>query len=1271
MEVLQRSKSAASAHEPARLRLLAPLAVPGMVLGMALVLMLIFPKKALIEQLSQQRQSNPLTVSYLVNLLRTEPDNHELRMMLVRQKMLLGNWPEARAALAEARRYESRGDARLDVRNADLLDYEIANAETFSAPEGSPARAAGIERIRQTLKRLAAYSWDAAMLQTLATRSVALGETKIALGFYKKIAASGARQAADPRLYAEAAKIAVGEGEYALAAELYFEAQDKARDIALKRQYFLDALKTLQSGNLLIPALEAAQRHIGELGEDDDALYFLARLAQAAGDHRRAEDYAKRLLRMVQAPADRNAAVRLLALLGDLLVPSAYAGEKTETATRPAGIRPFDEKKYAAAYDIFLAARSLENAYQVAHAAVAAHPDDLLWRGRLAQVSEWTRRSMEALQNWRVIAEKTQSAAAWQAVLRLAPGLGDFNLAIAAWKRQAETKGLTRPQWDALIDLYEQQGNPDAAIALLRRQYARSRAVFLLEREVQLLENTRRSDETIKALTSLIEVAGATQERVVKLATLKLAKGDFQGGFDALWHYQDQVPEKDGEFWRLLGDLAWRLQKDEAALKAYRTLAAAPLSKEDIHRTLIDMLRADYPDEAARLAESTAYRFKKPEYLVTALEIFQAKNNLAAMRNLLLGIPPEVLKKLEDNVDFLAQRAQYRQFVGLFDAALQDYRKAMALKPRDLTLEINYTWLLIDRQKVAELRKWLPHILEEAKNLEYSKLVSAIYLALNEPARAVPFLAAQAREHRTDFLWLVNYADTLELAGRKGEAQPIHIYAWNGLREQLLKENAKPTLRDQRVLIYARMLTRFYPGNPSLHVMRLLMRQDRLDQAAPAKSTDPVAALATQREDAQMKILALTWALSTEQNEAAKAWLWNSNAMRLAGPRWAEVPLALADNDLDRLNSLLESGGDIPLQDHIEAQKRLSQLREAQSLVFDAADKAPDDDALHEQYGEVFYATVPKIKVEVRPFRQGVVLGQQETASVELWLTPHLKIEPFVSLTRQHSTDQALLPNLPQTDRSTGISLLYQQPWGSAGFKLGQRSAMESFSFSRLDLASARFNRMEGAAALMRNELAGETSPLAAGGMKDQAEFSATYHPGRREYIRAKLWKSNYFTQQNRQALGSGKGLDWEAGHYWRLEYPDLVLRLHGSIQRYAIDDNARTLSNPLAPAAVDPTALFLPTNNQQYGISLGIGNSAQETYRRGWRPFANIGLNRSSAGETGHNLSLGASGSVLGDDFMSLRYENSRGGTNTTGDMSWSIWLNYRYLMSPLGRFW
>ena len=87
-------------------------------------------------------------------------------------------------------------------------------------------------------------------------------------------------------------------------------------------------------------------------------------------------------------------------------------------------------------------------------------------------------------------------------------------------------------------------------------------------------------------------------------------------------------------------------------------------------------------------------------------------------------------------------------------------------------------------------------------------------------------------------------------------------------------------------------MTQFAPGDPSLAVIRHVLRQDATSSGLTGL-------------DAAARELALSWAVSTDQDEAAKAWLWQRYGRTLAKPAWAEVSVALVQNDVDTLERLL------------------------------------------------------------------------------------------------------------------------------------------------------------------------------------------------------------------------------------------------------------------------------------------------------------------------------------------------------------------------------
>lgn len=73
------------------------LAVAGMVV---VALVQLFPRQELMERLRAEPRNDELSVSYLANLLTSEPDNDELRMLLAERHFALKQADRAEAALS-------------------------------------------------------------------------------------------------------------------------------------------------------------------------------------------------------------------------------------------------------------------------------------------------------------------------------------------------------------------------------------------------------------------------------------------------------------------------------------------------------------------------------------------------------------------------------------------------------------------------------------------------------------------------------------------------------------------------------------------------------------------------------------------------------------------------------------------------------------------------------------------------------------------------------------------------------------------------------------------------------------------------------------------------------------------------------------------------------------------------------------------------------------------------------------------------------------------
>ncbi len=1237
--------SSTAIPERARLRLTSPWALLGLAVAVVVALVLVFPRQRLIEQTAQE-PADALNVNYLKNLLRTDPENSELRLTLAGKQVELGNFDDAIFALGFI--YKS-GDAAAR-RRAKWLDFQIQLKKVEALPADASGRRREDARLREQFEAVIADETKTPQLIELAELALRLGLRDISAGLYQRIAAGGSEVSLE---WLEAsARVVLGDGNYPLAATLYFTAQNRAHALEDQRRYLLAGLRTLQSGNLLREALAAADRQAAGFEGDDATLLFLIQLARAANDLPRAERYVKKLLRM----SDRVPAPPWLRSLANWLVASAVAAESARQSVPPAGMRPFDDANYKLAYEIFLANRNLHDAYRVADAAVQQAPHDLTWRERLAQVAEWDGKPAVALQQWLHIARLSNRPEAWQTVLRIAPGANDDAALLLAQQYFAERGDPGDAQWRAIVDAYERMGQPREGVAYLERQYARRPRTVLLESIAMLLDRSGDLAAAVAGYRRLIEKEGATTPRVAKLASLLILSGDFRVAYNLLDRHRARVAAEDAAYWKLLGDLAWQLQDDAGAQSGYRALAdSGKAAAEDIAR-LVMLLRPRQPELAASAAEAAYARFGQSRFMLLALDIHTQQRDRAALRRIFSALSAVTEQSLAGEGNFLLMRAEFHVATGSHELALADYRRALAQDPANTSARIAILWIMIDRKQLAPLRREVAAAMARGKDdAAYDGVFAAAWLTLKEPVRALAYFSRQLAQNRDDYLWLLNYADALEHGGQGGMAWRVRRHAWTTVRRAVA--GAGRAAPQALLEAHARLAIQFEPGDAGLVVVRNLLRQDRSSGTA-----EPAAGRTRDGLNAATSELILSWALSNEQTAAARAWLWNQYGRNLAKPLWAEVSVALAENDMDTLERVLAGASDgISPADRVELARRTQQIELAQSLAFAALEAKPDDDVLHLQLSDAILVTAHQMEAGQTQFQRGVLEGRDRTAGVHVWLTPRLRLSLTMRSIDQNTSHTTVLTGVPGHDRQFTVAALLQHAEGRTEIGVYQREAMASLTGLRATHQRRFGQRLRARVGLATNERSLETTLLAVAGMKDQADIGIDYALSRREYLRGELFGARYYTQGS-TSIGSGRGLNWELGHRIRTEYPDFAVRLAGSVHRYAASGAGDGLTALLNPAGTIPGArFFLPQDFAVYGMYAGFGASAREVYTRALRPYAEFGITRNTVSGTGYSGIVGIAGSVLGPDRLSFHAQQARGG-NGTNDSIREIGVRYQY---------
>lgn len=282
-----------------RRRTSGPMELVAGLLLIGVVCWLVFPRD-LVSSLRRARV-DAVTLSYTDTWLRAQPNDYALRLLLADRLVDLGLLDRAQDQLNYIRGHTVESRWRVPQR---WLNARLAFARLMRIPPPRRSLSAASSRAQRQFSALDPGELDSAQLQQYATMAINLGRPEAAVNAYHLIAAN--RSLAAP-WYRKSAGLLLASGRYREAAREYLRAQDADADHAAARRDFLDALATLQSGDLLKQAMDVAARRRGPFMNDQKVLYRLMNLARAAGDNDQAQFYAVHLLRLAPLSGGRDA----------------------------------------------------------------------------------------------------------------------------------------------------------------------------------------------------------------------------------------------------------------------------------------------------------------------------------------------------------------------------------------------------------------------------------------------------------------------------------------------------------------------------------------------------------------------------------------------------------------------------------------------------------------------------------------------------------------------------------------------------------------------------------------------------------------------------------------------------------------------------------------------------------------------------------------------------------------------------------------------------
>ena len=1230
--LLQRSRlDAATAERP---RLAPPWSIVLLCGLVSLGLIAIFPHRDLVQRVYEAPPSL-ITEAYLTNLLRTDPGNPRLRLMLARSQLQIGEHQRVGQTVAPALQSD---DAALR-REAAWLLWLAGEQRLGKLDKAGAAYHAQRAELAQRLAALAREDWPEDQLAVIARKALLLGDTTLGLALFERLAAAGEGQR-NP-WFQEAAREALAYGEYRAAAEFYLLAARRAATPDDQRRLFVDALRALQSGDRLPEALQLAEGELAvqpHLADGREVLILLVEFARAARRPDLADRYARRLLRlslleqwrrMEFARTHFGASVRRVAL------------ENEELRDGPK--LAFDERAYTLGFEAFLDNRKLDDAWKVAASAVRQAPASLVWRERLAKVSEWSGRPRLGLENWLHLARATGREDAWQAVLRLAPGLFDDEALRLALQRELARRPGDPALVGELAELHERLGDPAGALAFLERQYATLRQAWLVERMAEVAERAGDDAQAVAYWRRYAALQAPTPAQAVRMAVLLILRDGGEEALAVLRRSAAQAAPEDQVFWRLTGELARQQDEDAAATDAYRKLIATGQARENDYDVLYALLEVDHPLDAARVAVAAWRKFERLNDLTRALGRWAVAGAWQQTGQLLAELNAAQLRRLRRQPELLRLTAQYHLHGGAHAEARRDIEAALALAPEDVETQQAYLWVMIEAGDGVALRRALAGgEIEWARDSRLHDALGAAYQYLSRPDVALKrYFTPRLAGKRDDFLWLMNYADALETNGEVDRAWRLRQQLLAGERQRAGRRDwlTAPEAVEMRRIARARLAISQRQGDTGLAVLRELLRLDRDGQGRLSENA---------------AVVATAWLQEQQAYQAERGWIWQRFARTTSRPLWGEITVALVEDDRPWIGALLDRHGErLPRYDRINAARRIDDVRLAQTDAFETQADQPDDDPLHLQLSDALLAHGDHAALDVANRQVGTLDEHERGGRWHLALTPRLTLDLSLGSIARDNRDTAVIGVVPgQHYRKARLS--WRHADGETRFGAEAHQSFAAFQPLYLEHEQRLDERLRASFALGRELPTAESLALRVAGMRSRAAAGLNYRASLRDqFVVEQAWE-RYRTQTG-TAVGSGRHFLIDYRHAVRIERRDLEASAFWSSHRYkregVIDDAALLPLQPAgSSASVFEGSYFLPENFRYYGLRLSTDVRFAEQYSRAWRPYASVARTWNSTSGNGYDLGAGIAGNVFGADHLRLGWSLVRGGQNSGG---------------------
>ena len=1173
-----------------------------------IVFSLLFYKEDRLQELFRLVEPDRISVLYLKILLNMHPDNASLRIELARQYVDLGEYEMAYIKLEPL--LANNSPIKIEAR---LLELEINFRNYFLITEDQPSREIELVKLQNSIVDLSKKGISVTLLPEIIKLSLALDQPEVAANLYYRWSSIIHDPIKRIEKLQESGRWYLASGLPNKAAEVFNEGYTLAKNATEAQQLALLAIQALQAAGNNKLALKYIRSYRQKLPNDRKLIDAAISLYLADNDPERA--YQMGILR--------------LKLDSD------------------------DSKQIKKQIERALAIGKIQPALVYAQHLVKIAPADDEAHEILGRIAEWSALPRLAMNEWLWLARTRKDEESITKTTQLSHGLYYFNVVIEMLKQLSEIRELTNEEMRSLLSAYYEASSINDRINFLQSYLKR------YPDNIQLWKNLASSQENagqlLHAMTTWQYIGSQFNrqpEAVTHQARLMWKNGQSGKAFFHLKKNQDSISEQEAQFWQILGDLSWELERLDHAASAYNVLWKARTTNVVIAERLIQLTRdAGKTEESIAIGEMAYSRFKQPRWLLLAMDVAN-QAGLPAQLKRLIKIANGNEAQFHNSEMYWLMRAQLGTHENKPKVAVTHYQQALKVNPASTTAKAGILWNLIGQNDRQLLQSYLKAWNRDA--LENPSLWGAYGLGLvnvGQNKEALPWFERKSRINPNDYLWLLTYADALNKAG----------YADSSLRLQ------------KKVLFNLR--SRFVNAeNESIDKIKELLHPEYLALIKEIEGTNADVillknALDKGLDDPSVTELLIAAHLSQENGSAARYWLLQNHIARQKTPAWQRLALALRENNLAAAEHILENENDkLTKFNKIETLKRLNRDKEALTLTYQLLDSHNEQSSLQEPLFHSRDELVQKSSKQIQAAIDYNSLGDINFAESQTrFFTPYKRGILATELKHTHldaSGSDIKLPVNNELDIST--KLKYPLRAGTFQAKLGGNIRKDkSLVQGAVKFSQNATKKFKASLRLGKNEISHETGAFRALGVKDTILLGLSTQLTQQTFLHLDIDGHRYLTRQG-STLGKGYKLQAILGNSLLTGMQTWQVRLQGSWEDNQL---AKTLPGELngllAPAVANVETLIARNfGTMGIGTTFRHGASDQGVLRR---PFVLADVWTGwvwPANALGYNGRVGMGISLLGPDILSAGafYSNIQAGRTNQAYKGVGLQYSFRF---------